>query len=427
MKLVIIGGGSYVFAPMAIHDAIEAARLAGSEIVLVDVDADVLQAMGNYAKSMAKTLGVDIKVSMETDRKKALPGADFVIMSAVVQGAKRWLTDFEILKGYGIAHLNRENGGVGGLSYGMRQIKLVMDICADMEACCPDAVFLDASNPMPMLVNAINNHTKFTAYGFCSVAWRAPDGYRWLANMLGRDKDEISAVSAGLNHFSWFMSIRDKKTGEDLYDEAVKQLMAGSGAETDTIKRWYVKYGAIIAGGVDHHAEYLPYDPEIKVADHVPFHGSGSERQDRITLLKDVANGKKDYKEALLHGSWEHPVLLADAIYNKKTVNFDMINVQNKGYIKGLPDGLTVEVPVSVVNGAVQPSVFDSMPDRLLNLLRGVAKFQNMAVSAIVKKDINLLKNVIDEDDAILPDEKEKAKTALMDVIRAHNDLINWM
>jgi len=223
------------------------------------------------------------------------------------------------------------------------------------------------------------------------------------------------------------MSIRDKKTGEDLYGEAVKQIKAAEGAEIDTIKRWYDDYGAIIAGGVDHHAEYLPYDPNNKVADHVPFHGSADERLGRIALLRDTADGKRDYHDALLHGSWEHPVLLADAIYNKKAASFDMINVKNKGYIAGLPDGLTVEVPVKTENGLVVPYVAGPMPDRLLALLQGVAKFQSMAVGAIVKKDIAMLKNVIDEDSAILPEEKERAKAALMDVIKANNDLIGWL
>ena len=104
MKIVIIGGGSYVFAPMAIYDAIAVSRMSGSELALVDIDEDMLRAMKGYAERMAQAEGVDIKISAETDRRKALPGADFVILSAVIQGTRRWLSDLEILKKHGIAH-----------------------------------------------------------------------------------------------------------------------------------------------------------------------------------------------------------------------------------------------------------------------------------------------------------------------------------
>jgi len=90
MKLVIIGGGSYVFAPMAIYDAIAVSKMTG-EIALVDVDETSLAAMKGYAEKMAETERVDVKITAETDRTKALPGADYVILSAAVQGKKRWL------------------------------------------------------------------------------------------------------------------------------------------------------------------------------------------------------------------------------------------------------------------------------------------------------------------------------------------------
>jgi len=343
MKLVIIGGGSYVFAPMALYDAIAVSRLSGSEIVLADVDETVLMAMKGYAEGMAAAEGVDIKISAETDWRRALPGADFVVMSAVVQGVKRWLSDYEILEKHGIAHLNRESGGVGGLSYTARSVAFAMDICGEMKRACPGATFLDVANPMPMVVNAVGNYTDISVFGFCSVAYHAPDGYRWFANLVGRDTNEVSVVTAGLNHFAWLVSIRDKASGEDLYGEVVKKVYENSGGEFDLMKKWHADYGGVMAGSISHHADYLPFIPGVKYASRPPFHGSGDERRQRIEALQAVANRTLDYHEVLEHGSWEHPVRFADALYNKKNARFDMINVKNNGYIKGLPDGLTVD------------------------------------------------------------------------------------
>ncbi|MCL2434483.1 MAG: hypothetical protein FWD16_08225, partial [Clostridia bacterium] len=424
---------SYVFAPMAIYDAIVSAQTMDIELALVDKDAEMLEAMSGYAQKAAEAEGVCMKISAETDRCRALPGADFIILCAAVQGQKRWETDRDILVKHGLSHQARECGGVAGLSSTLRQIKLAMDVASDMKQLCPQAILLDVANPMPRVLAAVNNFTRITAYGFCQAATGGPIGYPWFARLLGREIDEIDVVTAGLNHFAWLLSIREKSSGRDLYADVLAALKTHEqdNWEWRLMLKWYREYGLLPAGAVSHHAEHLPPDPDVlhDYANHSPFHGGQNEREARLAVLREIAEGKKDYHDALQNGSWEHPVWFADALYNKKTVYSPAINIRNEGYIQGIPAGVTVEAPILIENGKVVPRQIDGLPPALLQLLNNVAEAQTAAVRAGVdhykKEPSGWAEKAIDADFAIPPEEKERAKAALREMMQAHYDIIN--
>ncbi len=189
MKLVHIGAGSFVFAPTVLRDAIARHRLDGWQLVLVDPDAELVGAMAGMGRAMAAEEGVDLDVQWTTGRTDALPGADFVVLSAAIEGARRWQMDYEVLQRAGIPGQARECGGVGGLSYALRSVTLALGICRDMERLCPDALLLSVTNPLPRVLTAVRSHTDVRAVGFCNAAYQGPTGYAWLAGLLGREQD----------------------------------------------------------------------------------------------------------------------------------------------------------------------------------------------------------------------------------------------
>lgn len=270
MKIVLIGGGSFVFAPTVLEDVIVKHRISGT-LVLVDLNKEVVEAMAGAGRRVAWDLQVPIQIETTINRREALVDADYVIISASPQGAQRWLTDFNILSEYGLADQARECGGIGGLMNTFRSVTLILDICRDMEKLCPNAILLDVTNPMPRVITAIERYTTIKAFGFCNIAFRGPRNYAFLASLVNRSGDEISVVTAGLNHFSWVMKITDKITGADLLPELIGALREARGANYDEetkrelriMGEWYDLYGAVPAGAVDHHAEYLPYSEEI--------------------------------------------------------------------------------------------------------------------------------------------------------------------
>ncbi|MGO4347821.1 hypothetical protein AB4Z45_20245 [Paenibacillus sp. MCAF9] len=430
MKIVLIGGGSFVFAPTVLEDIIVKERLAGCELVLVDPNLNAAEGMAAAAREIARQLEVDMLATATVNRREALIGADFVIVSASVQGAHRWQIDFDILQALGMADQARECGGMGGLMNAFRSITLIMDICRDMEELCPQAWILDVTNPMPRVVTAAARYSSIRIAGFCNIAYLGAEGYTFLPKLLGKSASEVSIVTAGLNHFAWVMEIKDSRTGEDLLPKLIQYIEEenwsdqdeGTKRELRITKRWLREYGAVAAGHVDHHAEYLPYQEDIHYTTAPPYHGSLEERSRRLEELKQIGAGKMHYDRLFDHGSWEHPVALAQALYTGSDLQIDILNVKNDGAIPGIPSDRIVEIPVTVSGGMIHPVEVPAFPEPLLQLCRAISDVHELVVEAAVTGNVSIAKKAIDADPAI--ENKEAAYQALEQMLESHADLL---
>ncbi len=425
MKIVHIGAGSYVFTPGVIKDAIIKHKLSGSELVFVDLNRDMAELMAQVARNAAGQNNVNIKISHSTDGNAVLPGADFVILSAAVEGARRWQKDFELLLKAGIPEQARECGGLGGMLYAFRSISMVMRIVRDMEKLCPDAMLLNVTNPLPRVITAVNKYTRITAAGFCNAAQGGANGFQFLADLLGKDVNEIEVASAGLNHFAWLGAIRERKTGKDLLPRVREKIKTG---KEKFLKKWLDEYDAVGLSGSGHMKEFLPYYPEFAEnycsgkAHHVPFHGDQEQREKRLGLIREVASGKTSWNEADIHCSWEHPVDFAVAIAGKNDTDFPMLNIQNRGYMRQLPDSRIVEVPVVAGNGKFTGREVPAFPPKLVEVLNKVSDTHELVADAAVKGSRTMAKQAIEMDPAI--SDKTRALSVVDEMIDAHLDVL---
>ena len=90
------------------------------------------------------------------------------------------------------------------------------EFAEDMEAVCPDAIFLNYTNPMAMLSGYMQRYTKVNTIGLCHSVQVCVWG---LYNTLGLELPEgyVEKI-AGINHMAWLLEIKDKN-GVDLYPE----------------------------------------------------------------------------------------------------------------------------------------------------------------------------------------------------------------
>ncbi|UVI29342.1 family 4 glycosyl hydrolase [Paenibacillus spongiae] len=430
MKFVLIGGGSFVFAPTVLEDIIVKHRLMDDELVLVDPNAEAVEAMAGAGRRIAKELGVTVRISTAADRRDALPGADYVIVSASPQGARRWKMDYDILSELGMADQARECGGAGGLMNGLRSITLLLDVCRDMEELCPQARVLDVTNPMPRVVTAMDRFTSIRSAGFCNIAYLGADGYAFLPELVGKRPEEVEIVTAGLNHFAWVMSITDRKTGEDLLPALKAYVREGDWSaqsehkrrELSVMRRWLEQYGAVAAGAVDHHAEYLPAQPDIHYATTPPYHGTEEERKQRLRELQAIAAGERPWDDLFHHGSWEHPVDVAIALDRREEAWFDILNVRNNGAIPQLPDERIVEVPVAIASGEWKPVSVPALPEALAAVIREISDVHELIAEAAFKGDAALVHRAVDRDPAIT--DKQATHLAVDRMLAVHADLL---
>jgi alpha-galactosidase len=362
-----------------------------------------------------------MSITGTTDRVKALRGADYVTTAVAAQLLKRYQMDKAVIRKHGIKEVNSECGGVGGLSYALRQVALIMGIVRDMEAHCPDAWLLNSSNPLPRVITAVTRYSRIKAAGFCNNAWGAEDGYGALGRLLGRDYHDLEVVSAGLNHFPWVLAVRDRKTGTDLMPE-VRALIArgdtGNGRLSAKLAR---QFGALPLGGDSHVGEYVPWDDECG-HEHEAHHGDPAERAERRRLLEEAAAGRTAWEPLLAGGSWERPGDVIHALHTKQPLHLDMINIPNVGAIVGLPDSAVVEVPAAVSDGTIRGSRVGTLPDAVAAICLKVSAVHSLAAEAAVTGNREAVDECIRIDPAVA--DKAAGIAAIRELITLHADLL---
>ena len=211
-RIVLVGAGSVEFTRNLLGDFLSYPELADAEIVLHDIDGDRLATAERMARWTADALGAAPTIRGSLDRLEALAGADFVVNTIQVGGARATQVDFDVPARFGLRYTINDTINVGGVLRGLRTIPVVLGIAGDMAEACPEAILLNYTNPMGMLVCAVDQAIGTPTVGLChSVYWTV----HRLAEYLDVPFEEVDALSAGVNHLAWILRLEHR--GTDLY------------------------------------------------------------------------------------------------------------------------------------------------------------------------------------------------------------------
>jgi len=382
-KTVFLGAGSTVFARNLLGDILGHEDLADSEIVLHDIDADRLRTSELVGRRVCEALKVPAKVTATTDRRAALDGADYVINMIQVGGYEPCtVTDFEVPKRFGLRQTIGDTLGIGGIMRGLRTIPVLLAMCADMEELCPEAWFLNYTNPMAINCRAINRTSPIRTVGLChSVQGTAFE----LSRDLGIPYGEIDYLAAGINHMAFYL--RFERDGEDLYPRL--QALARSGAVPDDNRVRYEvlrHLGYFVTESSEHFAEYVPWFIKRDRPDLVERFSIPLDEYPRRCVAQ-IASWEAE--RARLEGdgvievrpSFEYAATIIRSIETgKPRVIYG--NVANEGLIDDLPTGCTVEVPCLVDGNGVQPTRIGVLPPQIAALIRTNVNVQELTVEA---------------------------------------------
>ena len=378
-KIVFIGAGSMSFGLSMFKDIFMCRELEGSTLSLVDIDPENLERMYNLALVLNQKTGMNLRIEKTTDRRDVLSGAGFIVNSLAIERCELWKKDFQIPKKYGIRHTLGENGGPGGLFFTMRTIPVIMDIARDIEALCPDAYFLNFSNPESRIILALGKYTPIKCVGLCHGIFM---GANDVARIMGKPVAEIEVFGAGFNHFQWLLQIRGKAAGEDLYPRFKAAEASFDPGFEPFCRKLYHTFGYYPSCSDDHVGEYLPYGWEAGEEGY-DFGQDESERVKMRENIRDWTNGTKPVEEAL---SWsgERAVQVITGILYNKNVKIESGIVYNNGAIHNLPADLAVEVPIAVDINGIHPVSVGDLPGSIQKLLMLQAGAQQWAVEAAV-------------------------------------------
>lgn len=381
-KIVFIGAGSMSFGIPTFKDIFTTPQLKGATLSLVDIDEENLERMYALALTMNEASGMELKIEKTMERRDVLPGADYIVNSLAIERCDLWKHDFQVPLKYGIKHCLGENGGPGALFFGMRTIPLIMDICRDIEELCPDAWFLNFSNPESRIVLAVNKYTNVKCIGLCHGIFMA----QWdVCQILGRDTDTVEVTAAGMNHFQWLLTIRDKATGEDLYPELVEKEKTYDSSFRPFTRKMFQAVGIWPTCSDDHLGEYLPYGYEAGMEGY----DFDQDEQDRVQMkknIKEVVSGVQDPKDWLVK-SGEKAIEVITALYTGKRTYIPSAVVYNDGAITNLPDDVAVEIPIIVEKDNISKVHIGALEQSIRSLLEIQCGPQQMAVDAAMYGD----------------------------------------
>ena len=392
-KIVLIGAGSHVFSRHLITDIISYPALRDSTITLMDIAKEPLDRVNAFARKIVEQNGFHTKIESTTDRREALQGADYVIVTIQIGGSKSLQVDREIALKYGVNQGVGDTIGPGGVFYGSRHVPVILDICHDMEDLCPDAWLLNYTNPMAIISWAVSDYTRIKNVGLChSVQSTSAQ----LAKYMGVPYEELSYWVAGINHMAWFLEL--KWRGEDAYPllrEKFKDPKIYSGPDAhwagpDVVRAEIFKaFGYFVTESSVHMSEYVPYfrkRPELFERYKIKYLFSGQWMERRREEDEEFIQQISSDQILPINHSGEYGSIIIHAIETGTPSRING-NVKNKSLITNLPEGCCVEVPCLVDKEGIHPCYVGALPPQCAALNRTNINIQEMAVRGIVEKN----------------------------------------
>ncbi len=390
MKITFMGAGSTVFAKNVLGDCMQTEALREAEIALYDIDGERLEESFELISALNKNTNegrAEIRRYLGVEnRKDALRGASFVVNAIQVGGYDPGtIIDFEVPKKYGLRQTIGDTLGIGGIMRALRTIPVMEDFARDMEEVCPDAWFLNYTNPMAMLSGYMQRFTKVKTVGLChSVQVCSQD----LLKRLDIEVDGFIDKIAGINHMGWLLEITDLQ-GNDLYPLIREKALAKNKNEKhDDMTRFeYIKYlGYYCTESSEHNAEYNPFFIKSRYPELIEKYNIPLDEYPRRCV--NQIEGWKKQKEELMAGgkitherSREYASHIMEAMVTNKPYKIGG-NVLNTGLITNLPANACVEVPCLVDGSGICPTYIGDLPEQLAAMNRTNINVQLLTIEA---------------------------------------------
>jgi len=401
MKITFLGAGSTVFARNVLGDVMCTPALQACDIALYDIDAERLE----ESEIILKAINANVNESRASitsylgveNRKAALRDANFVINAVQIGGYEPCtVIDFEIPKKYGLRQTIGDTTGISGIMRGLRTIPVLQAFADDMEAVCPDTLFMNYTNPMSILTGYMQRYTKIKTIGLCHSVQMCP---KELLEAVGME-DKVqghTAYIAGINHMGWLLSLCDQD-GNDIYEEAKSKAIAKNNSEKhkDMVRFEYIRhFGHYCTESSEHNAEYNNFFIKEKYPELIERYNIPLDEYPRRCIAQ-IKNWKEEKENILKDGkitherSKEYASYIIEAVVTNTPFNFGG-NVINTGLIDNLPADACVEVPCYADGNGINPSHVGKLPVQLAAMNMTNINVHLLAIAAAKTKDRNYI------------------------------------
>jgi alpha-galactosidase len=404
-KIAFIGAGSVGFTRTLFSDLMTVPEFHDIEVAFTDINQHNLEMVTALCQRDLTENGIDIKIHATLDRREAFRDAKYIINCVRIGMLEAFEMDVEIPLKYGIDQCVGDTLCAGGIMYGQRGIAAILDFCKDIhEVAKPGAIMLNYSNPNAMITWAANKYGKVKTIGLCHGV---QGGHYQIASALGLSAEEIDIICAGINHQTWYISVKHK--GEDMLPKILPAYLANEyltkaeKVRIDVLKN----FGYYSTESNGHLSEYVtwyrkrPEELEQWIDLGVWINGETGGylrvcREGRNWFEDDFPNWMKEPAKKYIqeNRSHEHGSYIIEGLETGRVYR-GHFNVMNEGCITNLPNESIVEVPGYVdANGINIPKVGE-LPLGCAAVCSQSIWVQRLALEAAVSGDIRLLRQAM--------------------------------
>jgi len=387
--VTIVGAGSARFSLDFIRDLCATPSLWGGALTFMDLDRERLELVERLARRYCRETGADYRITATTDRRRALEGADYVIVTIMVGRFKAYALDIDIPAKYGVYQCIGDTIGPGGIFKALRTLPAWIDILADTEDLAPDALVMNYTNPMSLTCLTGVRASSLPIVGLCHSIQHTSEQ---VADYLGIPYDELNIRAAGINHLAWLVDIT--RNGEDMYPLLREKAKDPAIYEQDPIRfETMLHLGAFPTEGSGHSSEYTPYfrkRPDLveKYArdgylGETGFYANNwpQWRAEADDDMRRIIAGEDEIE-------LERGPEFASHIVEAMETNVPAViygNVPNTGLITNLPQDGVVEVACLVNKMGVQPTYFGALPAQLAALNAAHMTVHDLVATAVLE------------------------------------------
>jgi len=390
-KITFIGAGSVIFTRNLVRDLMTFPSFQDATISLMDIDSEKLMYATKSVEKIIASGNYPAKVISTTDRAEALKGADGVLSTICVGDIHVWGKDLEIPMKYGVNMNIGDTRGVSGIFRALRTMPVMMDICKDIERYCPNAIFLNYTNPMAILCRAMQSETNVNVTGLChSVQGTAEQ----LAGWIGAEMEDVTYTCAGINHQAFYLDYKWK--GQDAYP-LIKKAVEEHYDEEIVRNEMFRHMGYYVTESSGHASEYVAwFRKRPDLLEKYCTHGTGWNPGLHFMAMIDHEKNEQTWRQDFIDWA-DNPVNLKrgneyaahifNAVFGDGTLYKFNGNVRNFGLIDNLPYGCCVEVPVLASREGLESIRVGKLPDHLALMTDVSARIEELTIEGALTGD----------------------------------------
>jgi 6-phospho-beta-glucosidase len=402
MKLTLIGAGG--FRTPVIYRALAAGEVATryDEVAFYDIDQSRLDRIGCVLDGISEELGAKPPVTMTTDLEAAVDGADIVYCAVRAGGMAGRILDETAAIAQGV--IGQETTGAGGITFALRTVPIVTSIAEVVARRAPDATFVNFTNPVGLVTEAIRRVLGDRVIGICDAPL---DLCKRVAGALDRPVEDLWFDYFGINHLGWLRGVldggRDVLPGLLADPRRLETFEEGRlfGAEwlrsVGMIPNEYLYYyyfnaealEAMQAGRV--RSAFLAKQQAAFYAGHGSpaealrdWRRTHAERESRY--MEEAWTGREDDMAGIVaaRGSGDYGRLALDLVDALQGDGYGVmiLDVPNRSSLPFLDEEAIVEVPCIIGRGGVVPAAIGSVPLDAQGLILAVRAAERAAIEA---------------------------------------------